>query len=111
MRQSSNFLYTPRARPQTRQRRTLRVMNFGFLAALILIARLAIFSPQFYVLRSTFYVRRFTVGVRRQRRTAHVARRTSHVARRTSNASQSSFTKGHTELLEQHPRAVVPPGR
>ena len=31
-------------RPQTRQRRTVRVMNFGFLAALIRIARVAIDS-------------------------------------------------------------------
>jgi hypothetical protein len=42
MRQSPNFRRTLRARPQTRQRRTVRVMNFGFLADLILIALLAI---------------------------------------------------------------------
>jgi len=44
MRQSWNFLYTLRARPQMRQRRTVRVMNFGFLAALMIIALLAIFA-------------------------------------------------------------------
>jgi hypothetical protein len=42
MRQSANLRYTERARPQIRQRRTVRVMNFGFFAALILIARVAI---------------------------------------------------------------------
>src|SRR6266567_1403907 len=46
MRQRTNFLYTLRARPQTRQRRTLRVENFGFRAALMIIALLAIFSPR-----------------------------------------------------------------
>ena len=45
MRQSPNFRYTLRARPQTRQRRTGRVMNFGFLAALMIIARLAMVVP------------------------------------------------------------------
>ncbi len=44
MRQSPNLRSTLRARPQIRQRRTLRVMNFGFLAALMIIARLAIFE-------------------------------------------------------------------
>jgi hypothetical protein len=43
MRQRPNLRRTLRARPHTWQRRTFRVMNFGFLAALILIARLAIF--------------------------------------------------------------------
>ena len=38
---------TLRARPHTWQRRTVRVMNFGFLAALILIARLAIRQDSF----------------------------------------------------------------
>ena len=42
IRQRPNLRRTLRARPQTRQRRTVRVMNFGFLAALILIALLAI---------------------------------------------------------------------
>jgi hypothetical protein len=42
MRQSPNLRSTLRGRPQTRQRRTVRVMNFGFLAALIRIARVAI---------------------------------------------------------------------
>lgn len=42
MRHRPNLRYTLRARPQIRQRRTWRVMNFGFRAALILIARLAI---------------------------------------------------------------------
>jgi hypothetical protein len=42
IRQSPNLRRTLRARPQTRQRRTVRVMNFGFLSALILIALLAI---------------------------------------------------------------------
>ena len=44
MRHSLNLRYTPRARPQIRQRRTVRVMNFGLRAALIFIALLAI-SP------------------------------------------------------------------
>ena len=44
MRQSSNFRSTLRARPHTRHRRTVRVMNFGFRAALIRIARLAIYG-------------------------------------------------------------------
>jgi hypothetical protein len=42
MRQSPNFRSTLRGRPQTRQRRIVRVMNFGFLAALTRIARVAI---------------------------------------------------------------------
>jgi len=42
MRHSRNFRSTLRARPQTWHRRTVRVMNFGFRAALILIALLAI---------------------------------------------------------------------
>jgi hypothetical protein len=41
IRQSPNLRSTLRARPQTRQRRTVRVMNFGFAAALILIDLLA----------------------------------------------------------------------
>ena len=41
MRQSPNLRRTLRARPQTRHLRTFRVMNFGFLAALMIIARLA----------------------------------------------------------------------
>lgn len=45
MRHRPNLRYTLRARPQIRQRRTLRVMNFGFRAALILIARLAMVVP------------------------------------------------------------------
>jgi hypothetical protein len=49
MRQSANLRYTLRGRPQTRQRRTVRVMNFGFLAALIRIARVAIdFCPCYF---------------------------------------------------------------
>jgi len=48
MRQSPNLRRTLRARPQTRQRRTVRVMNFGFLAALIRIARLAMNPPRSY---------------------------------------------------------------
>jgi hypothetical protein len=44
MRHRPNFRRTLLARPQTWQRRTVRVMNFGFLAALILIALLAISS-------------------------------------------------------------------
>ena len=42
MRHSPNLRRTLRGRPQTRQRRIVRVMNFGFFAALILIARVAI---------------------------------------------------------------------
>ncbi len=42
MRQRPNFRSTLRGRPQTRQRRIVRVMNFGFLAALMRIARVAI---------------------------------------------------------------------
>jgi hypothetical protein len=42
MRQSPNFRSTLLGRPQTRQRRIVRVMNFGFLAALTRIARVAI---------------------------------------------------------------------
>jgi hypothetical protein len=42
MRHRPNFRSTLRGRPQTRQRRIVRVMNFGFLAALIRIARVAI---------------------------------------------------------------------
>ncbi len=45
MRQRPNFRNTLRARPQIRQRRTLRVMNFGLRSALTLIARLAIVVP------------------------------------------------------------------
>ena len=41
MRQRPNLRRTLRARPQIWQRRTVRVMNFGFLAALIRIALLA----------------------------------------------------------------------
>jgi hypothetical protein len=41
MRQSPNLRSTLRGRPQTRQRRTVRVMNLGFFAALIRIARVA----------------------------------------------------------------------
>ncbi len=41
MRQRPNLRNTLRARPQMWQRRTVRVMNFGFLAALIRIALLA----------------------------------------------------------------------
>jgi hypothetical protein len=41
MRHSPNLRSTLRARPQIRHRRTLRVMNFGFLCALMIIARLA----------------------------------------------------------------------
>ena len=41
IRQSANLRYTLRGRPQTLQRRTVRVMNLGFLAALIRIARVA----------------------------------------------------------------------
>ena len=47
MRQSPNLRSTLRGRPQTRQRRTVRVMNFGFLAALIRIARVAMNYPYF----------------------------------------------------------------
>ena len=47
MRQRRNFRSTLRARPHTWQRRTVRVMNFGFLAALILIALLAIRQDSF----------------------------------------------------------------
>ena len=43
IRHSPNLRSTLRGRPQTRQRRIVRVMNFGFFAALILIARVAIF--------------------------------------------------------------------
>ena len=42
MRHSRNLRSTLRARPHTRHRRTVRVMNFGLRAALILIALLAI---------------------------------------------------------------------
>jgi hypothetical protein len=45
MRQSPNLRSTLRGRPQIWQRRTVRVMNFGFLAALIRIARVAINLP------------------------------------------------------------------
>jgi hypothetical protein len=41
MRQRPNFRNTDRGRPQTRQRRIVRVENFGFFAALIRIARVA----------------------------------------------------------------------
>jgi hypothetical protein len=44
MRQRPNFRSTLRGRPQTRQRRMVRVMNFGFFAALIRIARVAMDS-------------------------------------------------------------------
>jgi hypothetical protein len=42
MRHRPNLRSTLRGRPQERQRRTVRVMNFGFFAALIRIARVAI---------------------------------------------------------------------
>jgi len=48
MRQSPNLRSTLRGRPQTRQRRTVRVMNFGLRAALILIALVAIWSPCYF---------------------------------------------------------------
>ena len=41
MRQRPNFRYTDRGRPQTRQRRMVRDENFGFFAALMRIARVA----------------------------------------------------------------------
>ena len=47
IRQSWNLRYTLRARPQVRQRRTRRVENFGFRAALTRIARLAMCLPYF----------------------------------------------------------------
>jgi hypothetical protein len=49
MRQRPNLRNTARGRPQTRQRRIVRVMNFGFFAALIRIARVAIRSFLVYL--------------------------------------------------------------
>src|SRR5262245_35588345 len=46
MRQRPKRRRTLRGRPHTRQRRTVRVMNFGFLAALMRIARVAMISPR-----------------------------------------------------------------
>jgi len=49
MRQSPNLRKTLLARPQERHRRTLRVMNFGFLCDLMIIARLAMCAVSFNV--------------------------------------------------------------
>ena len=45
MRQRPNFRKTDRGRPQTRQRRIVRLENFGFFAALMRIARVAMCLP------------------------------------------------------------------